>query len=912
MKRVMDKCYKKFGEDREKCLQSEACVWHEEKVFSGSSAHAASLNSPTLLEEEQQRRRLEEESRPEATNNRVSSCPDGLLPDTFNQPAHGRGLCSPKHGNFAYLGLAGGGQRAKAFAQGILRGMWLRGMHSDKYSMDRAAWPDNIGGNSGGTWGMMEVYTHGPKVVFGSEDSKTQEFWGRYVNPKKFGAVFNCMKEKHEDICFDPLHACNCGTSVPASFWDLTTPTMKYNYRAKWYSWVREHNHKPTTDNSEQCSPVGPRDDDEDEANRIRSYPILVASGETTYNEDIQSGHQVVYAQEKVAYRRHDFWAANAGKDKARFSGGVFDGTKFSNPVATNDGSSVFTLGRTTIEYFEENGQVPWCSASARSSSATAQVAGSLGVELPDLRYQQQITAKPMTAKREDETLVRKEQEFTLYTMDGGMIDNPALMPAFSMRAQRIVHASHSDLTLTDKGKPRDNSAHWNIAPYIKKCREIWLNEEKFTQLEKGENRKYGDGRNSYEQDIMNEQLQPLLKGKITRDNYQMFDIDSDSGTKLSNTQNNGVFRPRYHCAAVSEYDRQNKDKHSKPLIFTMALTVQPTARAIEFFGLGHPFQEYDVIYTGHIGAPVLEWEDLVSSGDAAVDVTTWENCGQYGGAPNGDVLAERLKANRNRGEGEETLNFFPHTTTQLRISPACTQALMNMATYSVLSSQAHYDYSLDIDEFAERVRSDDKTVKFADWKYAEVIDCRKSTTNTFTGFKDCLEGIKPLSRKAADAAGMEPGEAAGGSVLTVDKLVYNDELGFDGGGDAPDCAGPSTWTRLWHVWDKWGWTVVYTVGLSLLACCCCCACGFRCITHRLTLRLCPFCIGPAEAAKAKKERAIEYIEYIAVICRSLGSRSRSWMRRQYTTKVTAMSPGPNVPEPEPDAPTGSDVALTA
>jgi len=701
------------------------------------------------------------------------------------------------------------------------------------------------------------------------------------------------MKEKHEDICFDPLHACNCGTNVPSSAWEVT-PTLKYNYRAKWYGWVREHNHKPTTDNSEQCSPVGPRDDDveDDFANRIRSYPILVASGETTYNEDIQSGHQVAYSQEKVAYRRHDFWAANAGKDKARFSGGVFNGTKFSNPVATNDGASLFTLGRTEIEYFEENGQVPWCSASARSSSATAQVAGSLGVELPDLRYQQQITAKPMTGKREDETLVRKEQEFTLYTMDGGMVDNPALMPAFSMRAQRIVHASHSDLTLTDKGKPRDKSADWNIAPYIEKCKEIWLNEEKFPQLEKGENRKYGDGRNSYEQDIMNEQLQPLLKGTITRDNYQMFDIDSDSGTKLSNTQNNGVFRPRYHCAAVSEYDRQNKDRHSKPLIFTMALTVQPTARAIEFYGLGHPFQEYDVIYTGHIGAPVLEWEDLVSSGDEAVDVTTYENCGQYGGAPNGDVLASRLNAQRNRGEGEETLNFFPHTTTQLRISPACTQAVMNMATYSVLSSQAHYDYSLDIDEFAERVRSDDKTVKFADWKYAEVIDCRKSTTKTFTGFKDCLEGIKPLSRKAADAAGMplEPEEAAGGSVLTVDKLVYNDELGFEGGGDAPDCAGPSTWTRLWHVWDKWGWTVVYTVGLILLALSCATACCFRCISHPLTLRFCPFCEGPARCAQKAKNKAIEKMPRCRVpkpIVNAVASLRARLPSRQHTNQVT-------------------------
>merc|ERR1719506_509716 len=216
----LDKCFQLFRDDKESCSENDGCTWNEEVVVSEPPI-------PAPTDQQQKRRRLEEESRPEATNNRVSSCPDGLLPDTFNQPAHGRGLCSPKHGNFAYLGLAGGGQRAKAFAQGILRGMWLRGMESRKYSMDRAAWPDNIGGNSGGTWGMMEVYTHGPKVVFGSEDSKTQEFWGRYVNPKKFGAVFNCMKEKHEDICFDPLHACNCGTNVPASFWDLTTPTLK-------------------------------------------------------------------------------------------------------------------------------------------------------------------------------------------------------------------------------------------------------------------------------------------------------------------------------------------------------------------------------------------------------------------------------------------------------------------------------------------------------------------------------------------------------------------------------------------------------------------------------------------------------------------------------------------------------------
>jgi hypothetical protein len=263
-------------------------------------------------------------------------------------------------------------------------------------------------------------------------------------------------------------------------------------------------------------------------------------------------------------------------------------------------------------------------------------------------------------------------------------------------------------------------------------------------------------------------------------------------------------------------------------------------------------------------------------------------------------VLASRLSAQRNRGEGEETLNFFPHTTTQLRISPACTQAVMNMATYSVLSSQAHYDYSLDIDEFAERVRSDNTTVKFADWKYAEVIDCRKSTTNTFTGFKDCLEGIKPLRPP------LEPGEAADGSVLTVDKQVYNDELGFEGSGDAPDCAGPSTWTRMWHVWDKWGWTVVYTVGLSLLALSCATACCFRCITHELTLHFCPFCKGPAGCAQNAKTKASEMMTRVAQPWMRSRTRSRivdavASLRarlpsRQHTTKVAAVSPGPNVP----------------
>jgi hypothetical protein len=331
---------------------------------------------------------------------------------------------------------------------------------------------------------------------------------------------------------------------------------------------------------------------------------------------------------------------------------------------------------------------------------------------IPDLRYKEQIGPN----------------DHLVYAVDGGFIDNNGVMPAFSMRAPRIVYESISDLAMTNKNAPRNNAVDWNMYEYIEECYKVWTKPE---NLADGENR-----------DITEQtELKKLLKSTITLDSYAMFDINFD-GT-LTKTRYNGMFKRRYHCAAVNELNRTNFN-NLEPMIVSLALTVEPTPEAISFWGLAQDkasFQEYDVIFTMHIGAPVLGWEELVKNNGAGVDIAALNACGQHGHAGSGDTEGA---ASKNRAAiaagGANMFGFFPHTTTQRKIPPACTEAVINMATYSYLRAQAHYDFSLSIDTFANKVQSG-----ATDDKYAEVVDCRKSVTSTSDGLKKCLDGYKPL-----------------------------------------------------------------------------------------------------------------------------------------------------------------------
>jgi hypothetical protein len=76
----------------------------------------------------------------------------------------------------------------------------------------------------------------------------------------------------------------------------------------------------------------------------------------------------------------------------------------------------------------------------------------------PDLRFREKVKISG--------------QEKTIYAFDGGYIDNNGVMPAFSMRAERIVHESISDLAMTsdDIKETLANAKQWNIYGYIEKC----------------------------------------------------------------------------------------------------------------------------------------------------------------------------------------------------------------------------------------------------------------------------------------------------------------------------------------------------------------------------------------------------------------------------------------------------------
>lgn len=652
-----------------------------------------------------------------AANN---NCPDGRLKDEYNQQPWGRGLCSPKNGNRAYLGVAGGGQRAKTFAQGLFRGMHLLAPGGT----DEAIWPDNVGGNSGGTWAMMEFFTWGPVALFDQASH-----FGRYVNPQNFSSMYQCMKDKWEDRRdIIPLYTSDVNQAVLGLHDLKEVLALNFRFRKEWYEWMRYYfynramgfNKDTANDKAHVCKPMGPRTG----TDPVRSYPLMVSSGTNSYERNLPTVRQIVYSEKWLGVRSPQTadWGGNHDVTQA--------GThSFSDPGKTYDGSYSLQFWRTTKqEFYESQVGLPWCSGSARSSCAPGQVTGSFAMKgwAPDLRFREKVKVNG--------------QEKMIYAFDGGYLDNNGVMPAFSMRAERIVHETISDLAMTPDSIKEDlsNAKQWNIFKYTEKCYQTWTGVNDVTQLDTAE-------KGLYDQHLVKEGDTKLLSGTVSRDNYQLFDISFDSDPNSdSRTGNNGMFKKRYHCAMVNEWKRTNYD-NADAFMVTMALTVQPTKEAIEFWGLAttpNAFQEYDVIYTQHYGAPMLGWEKLVGplqkEKKSIIDLKV---CGKYTHNGAGDTqLKDHLNTAQEAITGTTGRKRWPHTATQMKITPACTAALLNMATYAYLSGRRHFDFSLNIADFDSKVTSGT-----TDPKYAEVIDCRKKSTSTKAGLKKCLDGYKPL-----------------------------------------------------------------------------------------------------------------------------------------------------------------------
>jgi hypothetical protein len=678
------------------------------------------------------------------------------------------------------LGVAGGGQRAKTFAQGLFRGMHLMAPGGT----DEAVWPDNVGGNSGGTWAMVETLTYGPEALF----DKASVF-GRYVNPQNFSAMFQCMKNKWEDRRdIKPLYISDVNQAVLgiADLADLFA--INFRFRKEWYEWIRKYFYNSAmgfetdstlaNDKAQVCKPMAPRTG----TDPVRSYPIMVASGTNIEKRDLTTVRQVVYTQKWLGVRSSQTadWGGNHDVSQA--------GThSFSDPGKTYDGSYKFQFWKTSQQQFYEN-QVglPWCSGSARSSCAPGQITSSVAMGkgwAPDLRFREKVKISG--------------QEKTIYAFDGGYIDNNGVMPAFSMRAERIVHESISDLAMTsdDIKETLANAKQWNIYGYIEKCYETltgvdnvtWLDDVKVSgktmedELYEQENGILDGGPvtcSSVKDKAMGKKCRKnLLSGTITRDNYQLFDLafDLDPASE-SHTGDNGMFKKRYHCAMMNDWNRTNYD-NANAMISTMALTVQPTKNAIEYWGLAtsaDTFQEYDVIYSQHLGAPMLGWEKEVGLlQKEQKSVIHYDVCGQYCHNGMGDMqLKDHLNTVKEAVTGKNGRKRFPHTSTQMKISPACTAALLNMATYAYLASWRHFDFSLNIPDFDSKVTSGT-----TDAKYAEVIDCRKKSTSTKAGLKKCLDGHRPLR---------PPGYVAPSAIIDKGRQTFYD-------GSKPDCTPDTT-----------------------------------------------------------------------------------------------------------------------
>lgn len=121
--------------------------------------------------------------------------------------------------------------------------------------------------------------------------------------------------------------------------------------------------------------------------------------------------------------------------------------------------------------------------------------------------------------------------------------------------------------------------------------------------------------------------------------------------------------------------------------------------------------------------------------------VIDFKVCGQYTHNGHGDMqLKDHLNTVQKTLLGTTGRKRWPHTSTQMKITPACTAALMNMATYAYLASQRHFDFSLNIADFDSKLTSGTP-----DPKYAEVTDCLQKSTSTKVGLKKWLDGHKPL-----------------------------------------------------------------------------------------------------------------------------------------------------------------------